>query len=73
MSGYKEAQVTLEVTLKAKTGEAILVYYEPSDTEAWVPRSTLSWKSDKEVEELPRNTEFSCTMAEWVARSKGFI
>lgn len=70
MARYKEAQVTLEVLFKVATDKAIRVVYE--DDAQWIPRSTLSFFTDRDVDDWPSNSEQSITLAQWMADKQGW-
>lgn len=63
--------VRLEVVLKAKTDKAVLISYE--DEEVWIPRSTLSVVTDREIDYLDRGAEFTIRVAQWIAKDVGLV
>lgn len=65
----KVSYSTKEVIFKTSTFGAVLVAYEGE--EFWVPRTALSWRSDKEVEEFSRNQEVELEIADWKLRRLG--
>lgn len=69
MAVWKENYVCVNVAFKHRTDSAILISFEGE--EHWIPRSAISWKSDREVDELTRNDEFELQVADWMAMEKG--
>lgn len=69
MSNIDDHYVDCKVELKAKTPSAILVVQ--SEEEYWIPRSLLSWRTDRKVEILERNSFLTIQIMEWKADACG--
>lgn len=61
--------VTSTVTFKARTDNAVLIAFY--DEEAWVPRSCLSFRCDRNINSLKYNDEFEISLREWKASQIG--
>lgn len=53
--------------------DAVLIALADDTEERWVPRTCLSYNSDKEVEGLERGDDCVLHVAEWFANKKGLI
>lgn len=57
--------VEVECEFKTATKGAVLIAQE--DREIWVPRTLLSWTSDKAISTLERGDEWRMKVREWFA------
>lgn len=65
MSNSDRDFVEVECEYKTKTDDAVLIAQNGKET--WVPRSCLSWASDKCIDDLERGDEWSMKVREWFA------
>lgn len=65
MTNHSDEYVSADVEFKTRTKDAVLIAFDGD--EAWIPRSVLSYRSDKEVEKLKRGENFTLQLKEWFA------
>lgn len=68
--GHKEEMVNLEVYVKFATEASVLCVYEGD--EQFIPRSTLSAVTDREVDDM-HNEEMTLRVARWKAEQLGWV
>ena len=68
-SNFKEDMTTVEVLVKTVTGKAVI--FVKDDEEHWVPRSTLGWRTDIELEKNVGET-INARIATWKAKDLGW-
>lgn len=68
--GYREEMVNLEVHVKFTTEASAKCVYEGE--EAWIPRSTLSAVTDREIEDR-HNEDMTIRVARWKVEKLGWV
>ena len=71
MPQNKETFVKANVRFLTKTDSAIRIEHGDDQMTSWVPRSTLSWACDKEIENLKPGDDFEITLTDWKALDIG--
>jgi hypothetical protein len=67
----RDTYIEVEVEFKTSTKDAILVAKEGE--EVWVPRSLLSYGTDKTVGKAARGSGITISVRGWFAAQKGLI
>jgi len=68
MSDVEEVEISCSF-LRA-TARAVLI--EDGNDEVWIPRSQII-DSDKDIDSLEREDEFTITIPQWLADEKGLV
>ena len=71
MSRLDDKFVTIEVEFKHAKPNAVLVAKD--DEEVWLPRSLLSYRSDREMDRYTRGMIIDMKLFEWKARDLGWL